>query len=66
MTNSDRVSFVCTTCGYTNVYSRDEILQRGEEVLFRGEKEEIFSLPCKNPALACPQRTQVAVPIKQK
>jgi hypothetical protein len=71
MSNSDTVSYVCSECGYTNVWTRDEIRQRGEQVVYKGEpdardQEELFSLPCKNPKLFCRGRMLVAVPIVEK
>ncbi len=64
MTDPEQIRYVCPNCSYVNVWTRDEILQRGEELLYRGANEEIFSLPCKNPAINCTRRTRVAVPIK--
>lgn len=64
MPDTNSITYICSKCGYTNIWTRDEIVQRGAEVVYRGEQEELFSLPCKNPQLACPERTRVAVPIK--
>jgi hypothetical protein len=63
MNETEQISYTCQNCGYTNVWTHNEILQRGEEIIYRGDDdtEEIFSLPCKNPRLKCPQRTKVAV-----
>ncbi len=66
MSKHERVTYDCPECGYTNVWTRDEIRQRGEQVLYRGDREEIFSLPCKNPRITCPGRMRVAVPIEAK
>ena len=66
MRNTESISYECPNCGYTNVWTRDEILQRGESMLYRGDDTETFSLPCKNPTLNCPQRTRVEVAITKK
>jgi predicted nucleic-acid-binding Zn-ribbon protein len=50
----------CPKCGYTNLWTRDEVLQRGKEEIYRGDDETIYSLRCKNP-LGCDQRVRVAV-----
>jgi hypothetical protein len=60
----ESLTYLCRQCGYQNVWTREEILQRGEAVLYRSDTEEVFSLPCKNPTFRCPQRTLVAVPIE--
>jgi hypothetical protein len=64
MSDIEQIRYVCNTCGYTNVWTRDEIMQRGERVIYKGDHEEIFSLPCKNPNLPCHERTRVAVPVE--
>ncbi|NJK81668.1 MAG: hypothetical protein HC914_18015 [Chloroflexaceae bacterium] len=69
MSDTDTITYVCANCGYTNVWTRDEILQRGANVLFRvlfrGEDEETFSLPCKNPNTSCRKYMSVAVPVRR-
>jgi hypothetical protein len=42
------------------------MLQRGEQVVYKGDTEEIFLLPCRNPNLPCHGRTRVAVPIERE
>jgi hypothetical protein len=64
MSTSEPITYTCRNCGYQNAWTRDEILQRGEEVVYRGDQEEIFSLPCKNPNVNCTHRTRVAVPVQ--
>ena len=54
MSNEETITYDChlPTCGYRNVWTRDEILRAGTIVTYRGESEaslEIFSLPCKRP-----------------
>ncbi|ACL26530.1 hypothetical protein [Chloroflexus aggregans] len=58
--NERTVQYTCLKCGYKNSWTRDEILQRGKEVIYRGEHEVIYSLRCKNPA-GCPQRMRIAL-----
>lgn len=61
--NSER--YTCTKCGYINIWTRDEVLQRGKEVIYRGENEVIYSLRCKNPA-GCDQRMRIAITRQEK
>lgn len=61
MSNSnDHERYNCPKCGYTNVWTRDEILQRGQEIVYRGDDEALYSLRCKNPA-GCNERMRVAL-----
>lgn len=50
--------YTCRKCGYTNIWTRDEILQRGKEVIYRGEDEAVYSLSCKG---GCGDRMRIAV-----
>jgi len=61
-TTSER--YACPKCGYTNIWTRDEILQRGKEVIYRGDNEATYSLHCKNPS-GCDHRMRVAVKIQK-
>ncbi|PDW03071.1 hypothetical protein [Candidatus Viridilinea mediisalina] len=54
------IQYTCTKCGYPNVWRRDELLQRGREVIYRGNDEAVYSLRCKNP-VGCDERMRVAV-----
>ncbi|HEU4327718.1 MAG TPA: hypothetical protein VFS21_31555 [Roseiflexaceae bacterium] len=58
--NTTTEQYTCPNCGYTNVWTRDEILQRGKEIVFRGDDEVIYSLRCKNPS-GCAARMRVAI-----
>jgi hypothetical protein len=64
--SDDKVTYVCPNCGYTNVWTRDEIARLKTQVVYRDD-EELYSLPCRNPHLrpACPEYYTVAVK-KQK
>ncbi len=53
--------YTCLKCGYTNIWTHAEIRQRGQQEIYRGDNEVIYTLRCKNPA-GCDQRTRVAVP----
>lgn len=61
MSEADQnIQYTCTKCGYTNLWRRAELLQRGREVIFRGNGEAVYSLRCKNP-IGCDERMRVAV-----
>lgn len=64
--SDDKVTYVCPNCGYNNTWTRAEIAQLKQQVVYRDD-EEIYSLPCRNPHLrpACPEHYKVAVK-KQK
>ena len=38
---NDTQQYVCPNCNYTNSWTRDEILQRGKEVIYRGDNEAV-------------------------
>lgn len=61
--NSER--YTCTKCGYINIWTRDEVLQRGKELIYRGDDEAVYSLRCKNPA-GCDQRMRIAIKRQEK
>lgn len=63
--DNESVSYTCPKCGYPNVWTRNEILQRGKEVIYRGEREDVYSLRCKNP-LGCDQRMRIALKRREK
>jgi len=50
MPESTSVSYVCQICSYPNSWTRDEVLQRGEKLIYKDPvpTEDFFSLPCKN------------------
>lgn len=58
--DNDTIRYECPKCRYVNLWTRAEIVQRGYEEIFRGDDEEIYSLPCKNPN-GCGHRMRVAV-----
>lgn len=63
MSRSQQVSYQCPKCGFTNEWTRDEIIQRGEEKIRRGEYVPYeYTLPCRNPRLRCPGRHVIKVP----
>ncbi|WP_298405010.1 hypothetical protein [uncultured Chloroflexus sp.] len=59
-TGKTAVQHTCPKCGYVNVWTRDEIVQRGRIVIYRGEREVVYSLRCKNP-VGCDQRFRIVV-----
>ena len=67
MSDSESVTYICHICGYTNTWTRNEILQKGKKELYRGE-EVRYSLQCKNPSLrpSCEGRNVVALQSKDR
>jgi hypothetical protein len=67
MSDQDTVTYECDVCGFVNTWTRDEIVQRGEFVVYRdttnstSTEEDYYSLKCRNPRLNCPARMIVAV-----
>ena len=67
MSNTDSVTYTCPECGYVNVWTRDEVIQRGDIIDYRvtpstlTSTEDRYSLKCRNPALLCPARMIVAI-----
>ncbi len=60
--SDDKITYTCPNCGYINTWTRDEIDQLKQQVIYRSD-EEIYSLPCRNPhpRPACPEYYKVAV-----
>ncbi|MBP1469004.1 hypothetical protein EYB53_025065 [Candidatus Chloroploca sp. M-50] len=56
-------SYHCPKCGYWNIWTHDQIRQRGREVIYRGENEAVYTLRCQN-SNGCDQRMRVAIPVK--
>ncbi|MFQ3634182.1 hypothetical protein [Roseiflexus sp.] len=63
--NDNTERYMCSKCGYLNIWTRDEILQRGREIVYRGDNEDVYSLRCKNPK-GCDQRMRIAVKRREK
>ena len=61
MPDNNTIEYKCDKCGYNNLWTRDEILQKGRKVTLLGDDEDIYSLPCKNPKLNCDGRRRIAV-----
>lgn len=63
--NSDSVDYHCEKCGYPNRWTRDEILQEGEQLIYKGQYTyHEYSLPCKKPTRPlCRERHVVEVPL---
>ena len=57
----ETLTYVCDQCGYENFWTRAEVLQRGTIELYRDGDLQRFTLPCKNPRLACNGRRLVSV-----
>jgi hypothetical protein len=69
MPKQDSVTYSCDVCGYANSWTRDEVLQRGEKIVWRDGKpeEDHYSLQCKNPIRPrCSGRYVVAVERKER
>ena len=66
MPNGDTVRYTCDVCSYVNIWTRDEIVQRGQKVIFRGDDDgDVYSLPCKNPQKpACSGRRRIQLDAK--
>lgn len=45
----NRMQYECRKCGYINIWTRDQVLQQGCEVIYRGDDEATYLLRCKNP-----------------
>ncbi|WP_333691897.1 hypothetical protein [Chloroflexus sp.] len=63
--SDDHEQYTCPKCGYLNLWTRAEILQRGKEEIYRGDNEVVYSLRCKNPQ-GCDQRMRIAVKRREK
>lgn len=61
--DNNTVRYICSKCGYTNVWTLDEILQRGKEVIYRGDNEMVYSLLCKGCHV---ERMRIAVKRQEK
>jgi hypothetical protein len=66
MANDQTITYTCDICGYVNVWTRDQIMQRGKKEIYRGGELEEYTLACKNPNLRpeCSGRHKVGVPRK--
>ena len=63
MNRSQYVSYQCQECGFQNEWRRDEIIQRGEDKVYRGQYVYYeYTLPCRNTQLRCNGRYVVDVP----
>ena len=66
MANENTITYICEICGYTNIWTRDQILQRGKKEIYRGNDLDEYILTCKNPNARpeCTGRHKVGVPRK--
>ncbi|WP_322822486.1 hypothetical protein [Chloroflexus sp.] len=64
MSDNDSVHYNCPKCGYTNIWTRDELLQKGQKIIYRQETVDTleFSVRCKN--RDCDHRMRIRVPKK--
>lgn len=61
MESRNTVEYTCPLCGHLNLWTRDEILRRGDKEVYRGESDT-YSLPCKRPGQpTCTGRFKVIV-----
>ena len=66
MPDQNTITYACDVCGYANTWTRDEALQRGTKEVYRGDEEDRYSLPCKNPVRPrCKGRYVVAIRRKE-
>ncbi|MBA3944333.1 MAG: hypothetical protein H0X37_07190 [Herpetosiphonaceae bacterium] len=64
MSDATTVTYTCGACGWVNTWTRDEIVQRGDVVVYKAvpsAKEDRYSLKCRNPKFNCPGHEIVAV-----
>lgn len=59
-TQAEEIVYTCGSCGHTNRWTRDQIVQRGREEVYRGTHETRYSLPCQS-RTGCSVRTVVAL-----
>ena len=66
MGNNDTVTYACQECGYVNIWTKAQILQRGKKEIYRGGELDEYTLACKNPNARpeCPGRHKIGVPRK--
>ena len=57
------VRYNCSNCGNTNIWTRNEILQRGSEIIYRGDDEVVYTLLCKHCRI---ERMRIAVKREEK
>lgn len=71
MPNSDdtaeTLEYICQKCGYRNIWTDDEVRQRGRKEIYRSSEDEvIYSLRCKNSGPPrCDARRTIALSVKQ-
>jgi hypothetical protein len=68
MNETAPLRYKCEKCGWDNVWTRDQILQRGEMVVYRRDEEEMeeYSLPCQRPVRpACRGRWKAGLERKE-
>jgi hypothetical protein len=63
MANEETITYTCEVCGYRNIWTRDQIVQRGKREVYRDGTPEQYTLPCKNPNRhpACVGRRKVGL-----
>ncbi len=63
--NPQEVEYHCEKCGYLNRWTRDEILQDGEQLIYKGQYVyHEYSMPCRNSKRPrCDERHIVDVPL---
>lgn len=66
MSNQNFIQFTCLRpeCGYLNVWTRQEVLQKAQGIIFLGTKakSKIYLVPCKNPkAPSCPEQRRIEI-----
>ena len=63
--SSQVVCYECEVCKYVNRWTRNEILQDGEQMIYKGQYvDHKYSVRCQNPAAPrCNGRYEINVPI---
>jgi hypothetical protein len=68
MAEQETLQYTCDVCGYENLWTRDQIVQRGREEVYRAQNrnEVVYSLRCKNPKRPpCEGRRLVGVAVEE-
>lgn len=64
MSDNNSVSYKCPKCDYLNIWTRDELLQKGQKIVYRQETVDVleYSVRCKN--RDCDHRMRIQIPKK--
>lgn len=64
MSENNSISYKCPKCDYLNIWTRDELLQKGQKIVYRQETVDVleYSVRCKN--RDCDHRMRIQIPKK--